>query len=616
MDRTVEDEVNMRDEGRSRNVVWWVVGGLLAGQAVVVALAFQVVPHPGGDNAAYLTLAHSLLERGAYLELWEPGEPPHAKYPPVFSSLLAALMALGASTWTAFKGVSVVFVSASIVLAFLWVRGRRGPAFAAGVAFLFLVADALVEASNWVLSEPPFLALTLAALWAADRSGMSPGLRGRGDGSAEGSGSPEGGWGAGPWVAAVCAVAILVYFTRSAGLPLVAAVGLWLALGRRWTWLGVFAAAFAVPALAWALRARAVGEADYMREPWLIDPYQEELGAVGLGDLVARVLANLRIYGLEAFPEGFVGSAGWAPILGLVLAALAVVGWVRRIRGGAGLAELFAPLYLGLILLWPEVWSGDRFALPLYPLLLFYAGEALVDGVRRIRPTWTPVVAGGAVVVLAVPALLSLTERVEAASACRELSREHGPYVCQPAGAQRFNETAAWSAGALPEDAAVYSRKPRIFFLLSGVSSRMYPQTRSPEELLARADAEGVSYVVLDQVDAMTARYLLPAIQARPEAFCQLEAWTEAGGLHSAVLAIRPAADGDRGGREPRVGESSGAGLETCPEDLVPHGTGEPSDLSSWTPPLLERSARRHESGAWLLGSGPLAREERGMGEP
>ena len=583
------------ERGISPHGLLLVAGGVVVVvQAVVLTLAFQVVPHTGGDNAAYLTLAHSLLERGAYLELWEPGDPPHAKYPPVFPALLAAVMGLGAATWTAFKGVSALFVSLAVILAFAWAGARRGALFALAVALLLVLSDAFLDASHWVLSEPPFLALTLAALWAADRVGT---LRGIGEWWGEREGepglrSPEGP-GSDPylpgWIALVGATAVLAYFTRSAGLPLVAAVALWLGLARRWRTLAAFGAAFALPALLWVLRARGVGEEDYIAEFWLVDPYQRELGTVGPLDLGARVLENLRIYVLDAFPVGVVGPMeGWAPLLGVALVGLAAVGWGRRLWSGPGLAELFAPIYLGLILLWPEVWSGDRFALPLYPLLLFYAGESVVDGARRLGSGWPPLAGAAAFLALALPALGSLADRVDRSQACREVAEEMGPYACQPAGAQQFNRAAAWSGTHLPDDAVVYSRKPRIFHLLSGLSSRMYPQTRDPAELLEDADATGVGYVVLDQVDAMSMRYLGPAVESRLSAFCHLEAWQEPPGPRTFMLGIRPPVEDGEGASGPREGEGPGEGLEPCAADRVRADPAEPPELTSPVIPIVQ----------------------------
>ena len=40
--------------------------GVLVVQLILTALVFMPTPHTGGDNAGYVTLAHSLLDQGAY----------------------------------------------------------------------------------------------------------------------------------------------------------------------------------------------------------------------------------------------------------------------------------------------------------------------------------------------------------------------------------------------------------------------------------------------------------------------------------------------------------------------------------------------------------------------
>ena len=188
------------------------------------------------------------------------------------------------------------------------------------------------------------------------------------------------------------ALVIAAYFTRSAGLPLLVAVALWLALRRRWRPLGVLAGVFLVPAALWQSRS----QADYISEFWLINPYAPDLGRAGPGDLIARGRRQL----LDVRERIRAGGAGRPrAVRGPGSSASCwrgwlVAGWVRRVRGGPGVAELFFILYAGLMLAWPAVWSGDRFALPLFPLLLLYAGETLagmagkLSAAARERPAW------------------------------------------------------------------------------------------------------------------------------------------------------------------------------------------------------------------------------------
>ena len=48
--------------------------------------ALNPAPHNGGDNAGYLSLAHSLATGAGYVEAWDPALAPHTKYAPRLGS--------------------------------------------------------------------------------------------------------------------------------------------------------------------------------------------------------------------------------------------------------------------------------------------------------------------------------------------------------------------------------------------------------------------------------------------------------------------------------------------------------------------------------------------------
>ncbi|MCJ7630008.1 MAG: hypothetical protein MUO50_16655, partial [Longimicrobiales bacterium] len=398
-----------------------VLAGILLIQSVIVALVFTPLPHSGGDNAGYISLAHSLLDRGAYLELWDAGEPPHTKYPPVFPALLAMAILLGAKSWAALKLVPAFSAVLAVAFTFLWARDRRGLALGVVVALLLGLSESVVYYSQWILSDPTFLALTMAALWALQKS--------FGSGEHSEAGGSTGGKEL--WLVVGMALVVVAYFTRSAGLPLVVATFLWLGLRRRWRAVAGFAVAFGVPAALWWARGRVLGGSEYVSEFWLIDPYQPQLGTIGPGGLLDRLTGNFLSYVTRIIPAGVAGD-GLSIIspIGVGLGLVTLVGWVRMLRDRVGVAELFFPLYFGLILLWPPAWSGDRFALPLLPLMFFYSGVALLwlfgsfpMGVRRVS-------VGVLVLALAMPAGFQLQLMAKAAGTCRELTRMGNAREC------------------------------------------------------------------------------------------------------------------------------------------------------------------------------------------
>jgi len=454
-------------------------------------------------------------------------------------------MGLGAEAWITFKLLSLLLVTVSVTVCFAWVRDRHGLVMATGVAAVLAFSPAFLWSTNWILSDPLFLALTLACLWCFHRS--------------EHAAVPS------RWILAGCVFAILSTFTRTAGLPLVLAVGAALGLARHWRALAGFVVAFVAPSVFWWLRSRAGGEAQYVSEFWMINPYQPDLGQAGIGDLVARVLENLQGYVLVHIPAGLSPWSGGAlTALGLVLIVAAFAGWVARIRVRWTVVELFTPLYFGLILLWPAVWSGDRFALPLYPLVLFYAGEALLRGARRVAPR-LPLAAGAiAVAVLLVPSMQSWRQSASGAMACRGVVRQAGPFACYGEGFRQFVTASRWLGENVPDGSAVFSRKPRILYTLSGVRSRTYPLSADPDRFFREAREAGVSYVVLDRVDGLGEAYVGAVVRDRPWAFCGLVGVGE-GEVRTQILGIIEDAV-DPGGGVPR---GSAIRLAPCPQSMV-----------------------------------------------
>ncbi len=533
-------------EGAKRRIPPAMILAVVALVHLAIALpALSPAPHNGGDNAGYLSLAHSLATGAGYVEAWDPALAPHTKYPPLYPALLAGAMGLGAEAWITFKLLSLLLVTVSVTLCFAWVRDRHGVVMATGVSAVLAFSPAFLWSTNWILSDPLFLALTLACLWSFHRS--------------EHVAVPS------RWILAGCVFAILSTFTRTAGLPLVLAVGAALGLARHWRALVGFVVAFVAPSVFWWLRSREGGEAQYVSEFWMINPYQPDLGQAGIGDLVARVLENLQGYVLVHIPAGLSPWSGGAlTALGLVLMATALAGWVARIGVRWTVVELFTPLYFGLILLWPAVWSGDRFALPLYPLVLFYAGEAILRGARRVNRRLPLAVGAIAVAVLLVPSMQSWRQSVSAAIACRGVVRQAGPFACYAEGYRQFVTASRWLGENVPDGSAVFSRKPRILYTLSGVRSRTYPLSSDPDRFFREAREVGVSYVVLDRVDGLGEAYVGAVVRDRPWAFCGLVGVGE-GEVRTQILGILEDAVDPGGG----VTRGSAIRLAPCPQSMV-----------------------------------------------
>ncbi|MDZ7780481.1 MAG: glycosyltransferase family 39 protein [Gemmatimonadota bacterium] len=550
---------------------WSLLAAAVAVAAGLVAWAFNPAPHSGGDNAAYLALADALANGRGYVDAYDPADQPHTKYPPLFPALLAGFALLGAATWPVFKGVVAVATVLMVGFSFVWAERRLGPWSAFAVAVLVAAAPAVVYYSHWILSDPVFVLLILVSLWALETGEARSWHRG--------------------WIALGLGAALAAYFTRSAGLPLLIAVLGWLALRRRFRTLAVAAAVFVLPAVAWWIRGRGEGVGDYVSEFWMVDPYQPGLGTVGVAGLAGRAVGNAVTYVTGHLPDAVVGAQGaWTMALGIGLVVAVAWGWGAKIRKAPGAAELFLPLYVALILVWPEVWGGDRFVLPVLPLCLVYGTVALQGWTRRMGGG-ARVVAAAALVLLLLPALGSWLGTVRDARACASAAATSGPFACYGEGVAEFAGAAEWMGRTLPEGSAVMTRKPRIFYVMSGgVPSRTFPFDGDPDVQLDEADAVGARYVLLDRWDVQASRFVGAAVRSRPGAFCFVRDFGAGSGGGAQLLGILP--KDERGSGD--VSRDGSVSIPRCPGSYVVEGAddGGHAPATSSLIPLFSRSPR------------------------
>jgi hypothetical protein len=114
-------------------------------------------------------------------------------------------------------------------------------------------------------------------------------------------------------------------------------------------------------------------------------------------------------------------------------------------------------------------------------------------------------------------------------------------YACHYPEWQDFFHTAELAGQVLPTNAVTLSRKPRTFWAVSGwVPGRNYPLSADPDSFFVAAQRARARYVVLDRLDALSQRYLMPVLVRRPQAFCLMYGL---GPERTAMLGIRPAAD-------------------------------------------------------------------------
>jgi 4-amino-4-deoxy-L-arabinose transferase-like glycosyltransferase len=465
---------------------------ILGAHLLLAYLLFNPLPFTGGDNAHYMLLAESLGSGEAYRDLHLVGTPVHARYPPAYPAVLALVGVFGGGLIT-FKLLSVVFTTAALGFLFLLARRRLGRESALAVTAVMALNPLLLDYSHWVLSEAPFVCLTLAGLWALESvDDDNPRL----------------------WLALLAAA--LAFYTRTTGAVLLLTVLGFHALGLRWAHAGRGLAVTVVAVgawVAWVARAVSGGATGYGSDFLRLDPYRPELGDIGIGGLLARILVNAREYASSELPQAL-GGGGWAP-LAIVVAfgvlGLAIVAWWRGVRK-AGAVELFVVLYAGLMLVWPPVWSDGRFLLPLLPLIVLLAFQTVPRGRGSA-------ILAAVLLLLVIPALLP---RISTTQSCRREMRQGDELACYDPVWRAFAVSARWVRSNTPDDAVIVNRKPRMFYLFANRRTAPFPLLATDAEKLAAFDRAGADYVVVSATIPGSDQYVVPLILSNPSHFERL----------------------------------------------------------------------------------------------
>ena len=136
--------------------------------------------------------------------------------------------------------------------------------------------------------------------------------------------------------------------------------------------------------------------------------------------------------------------------------------------------------------------------------------------------------------------------------------------------------------------ALVLSRKPRIFYVMSGVASQTFPFTKDGTHFLAIADSLGARYLVMDYLDAAASIYVGGVIVQKGGSFCSLEGFGQPGEAPTQLLGIVPPELRRTAAAEVGAGGTVTVTMDRCPADLVrPNPLTELSERSEEIPLLV-----------------------------
>ncbi len=484
---------------------------ILAISTLLSLVLFDPNLHTGGDNAAYMILAENIITPGrGYMDYYLAGElKPHTHYPFGYPLLLAPLMAVFGKNFIVLKLLSLAMAVGSVLLFARLARSYFRPSVWAGASLVFALNPLVVEYSHWILSEIPFLFFSLLALNLFNDSELKKDAR----------------FGYKFWLAIVC-MAMAVHI-RSIGLAFLFAGALYYLAGRSWMKCGVFVLTMLLLIMPWIIRNKIVTKdnAVYVTQIFQKNVYNFDQGQIGAGEFVGRVVKNIRIYSAREMGRVFLngpvmlrdrtGNKAFSAGLSLVmLIGFAVALWRRR-----GILEFFSLVYMGGILIFPAVASDVRYLLPLVPFLLLYLveGTAIVAGVFRSNSGGTAAAQIAVLVLIALSGISSQAGLIPDNIDYMRKWAKGSKYEAYPPHWSHLLEAADWARQETDGQSVICVRKPRLFHLISQRQVTLYPYTADTDSVLAVVMKS--DYVVIDAVSGTTSRFLMPALQKRPESF-------------------------------------------------------------------------------------------------
>ncbi len=466
---------------------------------VLILISFDTRYFLGGDNIRYIILAESLLSGKGYRDINLPSSPPHTTYPPGFPLLLVPFLLLFGENYPLLNTLPLLLSFLSLLILYKILRQKEHFVF-----FLFALSPIFIEYSHILLSEMPFLFASLLTfyLWQRYETTRSP-------------------------IFLILSFLSLTFaiFIRTAGISILPAFFFYLLLRKRYKELLLLLGIFLLFFLPYSLRNLSLGRGSgYLELFTYKNPYNPEEGKIGLSEYLVRFGKNCYLYNFSVLPQMLFPynlSSLLSFLLGLFSLFLIIIAIYQKLK----MREFLYPLYLifsfFILFSWPEVWTGDRFLLPLFPFLIYY----LFYGIKAIFHKTSSLIYIFFGIVLIGYLIKDGTKAQENLSFT--IAHLRGDkYAGYSLDWVRYFQACEWIRDNTQKDAVIVARKPEFVYFFTKRKSFLYKFSNDPKKILADIEEQSATHLLFDQFfwTGTTIRYLNPVLVSFPERFLPLYA--------------------------------------------------------------------------------------------
>jgi len=524
---------------RTIRVLKWILPAIIVASFIVNYISiFDKKMDMNGDNYVYYILAHSISQGNGYSLNLTNTPDPHLHFPPGYPAFLAPFMLIFNNNIVALKIINGVLLILSLLLLYVIIHKTKidGADFLAFIAcILCTFHPILLRWSTILMSEMLFLFLSMAIIAICQDIDIEK-LKG-------GSKKQI------ILLAALCALIIYSYLTRTIGLSLIIAVILsfciigfkeFLKKNRKNAAfaLGVSLAvtiSLLAGRTAWDIRNHKVSP-DY-KSGYLADFVRKEASdekMTTIGDWADRIGTNTKNFITYYIPKSLTKSEecvifyneipapnAWNWLFGILMIAIISFGLFHCL-GLSWLMFLYTLITFSVLMLYQKQFSGTRYFVPLLPILIagmtigiFSLCKALTKKVFKKK---TALVAAGLVLIIVAIPLSKLYVRnqkydrdVAELSSYLELP-EDNPFRNYLIASEAFSE--------LSNDVVTACRKPEIFNVQSNFHKCIgIPRSGSPEEIIKYLRDNGAHFIIYDNWFPTSYKVLYPTLVEFPEQF-------------------------------------------------------------------------------------------------
>jgi dolichyl-phosphate-mannose-protein mannosyltransferase len=487
---------------------------------------------PEWDSAFYIELSRSMISGQGFSYLGHP----ETKFPPVFPLVLSPIMLLFGKNYLLMNFLMILFAATSIWLTYRLFSAFFSREYSALIAIMTSLSWFVVDQSTFIMTDVPYMTLSLASLLLMNGRVISQGSILR--------------------FLLLPVVILTACFVRTVGLSLIMTFLVFLFLSRKALSFQrannplLFRTALTLlivltPIVMWQVRSSRVAMdkssplasidefTDYSKLLMRSDPYDPESPRLDARLLLLRAVKNVTYYAAQAdcIALGLRIDTSVDALRThskLVLALLGVVsliivaGFVRSFVRHRRVFDIYVIFYLGIFIVWPA--REPRFLVPILPFILHYCWSGSRWVLHRALPMDRKLlltgVVGACFVSYFVLANLIIDARIVAAQRRQPFYQNDSPSSIR--AIESFFNVVDWVQANTPPDVRVSSVMAPWVVLRTGRWCVTYPWVENQMAILSFFQKVGINYLIVAPSWRNKDRLATALIDAYPMLFTEV----------------------------------------------------------------------------------------------